>query len=78
MFNPVKAIYNMVGSILSSNMSDGLTPQQRVERIFSKMDKDHDEQITAVEFAQAAKEDPSLVMLLQMGYQTAGGDGGAE
>lgn len=64
----------MVGKILTTGMNDDLTPEQRVERIFSKMDKDHDEQITAAEFAAAANEDPSLVMLLQMGQQTSGED----
>jgi hypothetical protein len=31
------------------------------------MDKDGDEMITAEEFKIAAKEDPSLVMILQVG-----------
>lgn len=70
MLEIIKAIYKMVGSILAANMTqDDLTPEQRVDRIFAKMDKDHDEQITAEEFTIAAKEDPSLVMLLQMGQQ---------
>ena len=62
----------MVGSILASTMSDNLSPEERVERIFSKMDKDNDQQFTAAEFAQAAEEDPSLVMLLQMGQESSG------
>ncbi|XP_039271732.1 hippocalcin-like protein 4 [Styela clava] len=69
MLEIIRAIYRMVGSILAANMQDDLTPEQRVDRIFEKMDKDHDEQITAEEFTVAAKEDPSLVMLLQMGQQ---------
>lgn len=66
----------MVGSILAANMAhDNLTPEQRVDKIFSKMDKDHDDRITVEEFKLAAKEDPSLVMLLQLGGQQSSEDG---
>ena len=43
------------------------TLQDKVDRIFQKMDKDGDDMITAEEFKIAAKEDPSLVMILQVG-----------
>uniref|UniRef100_A0A8C1QER3 Hippocalcin-like protein 4 n=1 Tax=Cyprinus carpio TaxID=7962 RepID=A0A8C1QER3_CYPCA len=46
----------MVGTVIMMRMNeDGLTPQQRVDKIFSKMDKDHNDEIT----------DPSIVLLLQ-------------
>ena len=56
----------MVGEkTLNQLLSDGLTPEQRVDHIFERMDKDGDEKITLSEFKTAAVEDPSLVMLLQ-------------
>ncbi|MEQ2217336.1 hypothetical protein XENOCAPTIV_005774 [Xenoophorus captivus] len=39
---------------------DGLTPEQRVDKIFSKMDKNNDDQISLEEFKEAAKSDPPL------------------
>lgn len=62
----LKAIYKMVGTVIMMKMNeDGLTPEQRVDRIFSKMDKNNDDQITLDEFKEAAKSDPSIVLLLQ-------------
>ncbi|XP_053190288.1 hippocalcin-like protein 4 isoform X2 [Scomber japonicus] len=66
----VKAIYKMVGTVIMMRMNeDGLTPQQRVDKIFSKMDKDHNDEITLEEFKEAAKSDPSIVLLLQCDMQ---------
>ncbi|KAJ3608981.1 hypothetical protein NHX12_023509, partial [Muraenolepis orangiensis] len=64
------AIYKMVGTVIMMRMNeDGLTPQQRVDKIFSKMDKDHNDEITLEEFKEAAKSDPSIVLLLQCDMQ---------
>ncbi|KAG9330899.1 hypothetical protein JZ751_021802, partial [Albula glossodonta] len=60
----------MVGTVIMMRMNeDGLTPQQRVDKIFSKMDKDQNDEITLEEFKEAAKNDPSIVLLLQCDMQ---------
>ena len=44
----------MVGTVIMMRMNqDGLTPQQRVDKIFKKMDQDKDDQITLEEFKEA-------------------------
>uniref|UniRef100_W5M1U3 Hippocalcin-like protein 4 n=2 Tax=Lepisosteus oculatus TaxID=7918 RepID=W5M1U3_LEPOC len=70
MLEIIEAIYKMVGTVIMMRMNeDGLTPQQRVDKIFSKMDKDHNDEITLEEFKEAAKSDPSIVLLLQCDMQ---------
>ena len=60
----------MVGTVIMMRMNqDGPTPQQRVDKIFKKMDQDKDDQITLEEFKEAAKSDPSIVLLLQCDMQ---------
>ncbi|XP_052554801.1 hippocalcin-like protein 4 isoform X3 [Tympanuchus pallidicinctus] len=66
MLEIIEAIYKMVGTVIMMRMNqDGLTPQQRVDKIFTKMDKDRDDQISLEEFKEAAKSDPSIILLLQ-------------
>ncbi|XP_055978631.1 hippocalcin-like protein 4 isoform X1 [Sorex fumeus] len=70
MLEIIEAIYKMVGTVIMMRMNqDGLTPQQRVDKIFKKMDRDKDDQITLEEFKEAAKSDPSIVLLLQCDMQ---------
>lgn len=70
LLSSLQAIYKMVGTVIMMRMNqDGLTPQQRVDKIFTKMDKDKDDQISLEEFKEAAKSDPSIVLLLQCEMQ---------
>jgi len=60
-------LYNLVGKdAICNSEGETLTAQDRVNQIFSKMDKDGDRQITVEEFKVAANQDPSLLTLFDM------------
>jgi len=61
-------MYKMLGENTAEVLTDGLTPEQRTERIFSQMDKDGNDVITLEEFKLAARNDPSLMSLMQIGH----------
>ncbi|KAG9328513.1 hypothetical protein JZ751_013476 [Albula glossodonta] len=73
LFLCLRAIYKMVGTVIMMRMNeDGLTPQQRVDKIFSKMDKDQNDENDTDQSGgvqEAAKNDPSIVLLLQCDMQ---------
>ncbi|XP_048193663.1 visinin-like protein 1 [Perognathus longimembris pacificus] len=70
MLKIIEAIYKMMGTVIMMKMNeDGLTPEQRVDKIFSKVDKNKDDHITLDEFKEAAKSDPSILLLLQCDIQ---------
>jgi len=51
---------------MCNSEGESLTAQDRVDQVFSKMDKDGDQQITLEEFTILANQDPSLVTLFDM------------
>lgn len=72
MLTMIKAIYKMVGEKeIHRTMQDHLTPLERVEDIFKRMDKDRNCKITFDEFRTAVNRDPSLLMLMRASSQTA-------
>jgi len=46
---------------------DENTPQRRVDKIFSQMDKNHDDKLTLDEFREGSKADPRIVQALSLG-----------
>ena len=48
-------------------MEDENTPQRRVDKIFSQMDKNNDDKLTLDEFREGSKADPRIVQALSLG-----------
>ena len=46
---------------------DENTPQRRVDKIFSQMDKNNDDKLTLDEFREGSKADPRIVQALSLG-----------
>ncbi|CAL2052783.1 unnamed protein product [Caenorhabditis brenneri] len=61
----VDAIYSMIGNMLELPKDED-TPQKRVEKIFTNMDKNLDGQLTREEFKEGSKADPWIVQALTM------------
>ncbi|ODQ77037.1 hypothetical protein BABINDRAFT_163769 [Babjeviella inositovora NRRL Y-12698] len=61
----VKAIYKMSDPMVQLD-DDESTPEKRVQKIFTLMDKDKDGEITLEEFKEGSKLDPSILHALKL------------
>lgn len=64
MLQIVSALYTMIGSGVQLP-DDEATPEKRTEKIFQQMEKTRSSQLTLSEFINSAKNDPSVVRVLQ-------------
>lgn len=65
MLNIVDAIYKMVGTMIKLPPDED-TPEKRVQKIFSLMDKGKDEHLTFDEFKEGSMKDPAIVQALKL------------
>ena len=57
-------IIRAIGSMVKDGTPNTMTPEERVEQIYEKMDTDADGSISLEEFVNAAKNDHSLSSML--------------
>ena len=65
MLSIVEAIYKMVGSMVKLP-EDEDTPEKRVKKIFSMMDKDENGSLDMAEFKEGSKRDETIVSALSL------------
>lgn len=65
MLSIVDAIYKMVGTMVKLPPDED-TPEKRVSKIFSLMDKDKDGRLTFDEFKEGSMKDPTIVQALSL------------
>jgi len=65
MLQIVQSIYKMTGSMVKLP-TDEDTPEKRVDKIFSNMDRDKDAKLTYDEFVEGSKQDPTIVQALSL------------
>ncbi|KAF9181803.1 hypothetical protein BGZ51_005167 [Haplosporangium sp. Z 767] len=65
MLSIVDAIYKMVGSMVKFSPDED-TPEKRVAKIFSLMDKNKDGSLAFNEFKESSMKDPTIVQALSL------------
>lgn len=65
MLKIVDAIYKMVGTMVKLPPDED-TPEKRVTKIFSLMDKDQNGQLSFEEFKEGSMKDPTIVQALSL------------
>ncbi|KAK8760740.1 hypothetical protein V5799_027993 [Amblyomma americanum] len=65
MYNIVDAIYQMLGNQTKESEQEE-SPQERVDKIFDQLDKNHDNRLTLEEFREGSKQDPKIVQALSL------------